>query len=94
MLLRKLCLMALPIAALAIVGCDVDVNDPGEVPEVKVEGGRAPDVDVRGPDVDVKSRETEVEVPDVDINTEKRKITVPDIDVDVPEENEPAGAQQ
>lgn len=57
-------------------GCDVDVEDKGELPEVNVEGGRAPDVDVTPPDIDVETGTREVEVPTVDL------------DVDVPEENE------
>lgn len=69
-------------------GCDVDVEDEGELPKVKVERGRAPDIDVHGPDVDVGTKEKTVTVPDIDVDTEERDITVPDIDVDVPEENE------
>lgn len=60
--------------ALFATGCDVDVKDKGELPAVKVEGGRAPDVDVRGPEVDVKTKE--------------KTITVPDIDVKIPKEND------
>ena len=74
------------------VGCDVDVKDKGKAPDVdvSVEPGRVPDVDVRGPDVDVTTKEKEVTVPDVDVDVNKKKttITVPDINVDVPQENE------
>ncbi|MBL9081427.1 MAG: hypothetical protein JNL96_04495 [Planctomycetaceae bacterium] len=79
------CLLAVVLTA---VGCDVDVKDPGKAPEVHVTPGRAPDVDVRGPDVDINSKQKEVTVPDVDIKTEKKTITVPDIDVKIPKENE------
>jgi hypothetical protein len=41
---------------------------------VAVDPGKVPDVDVRGPDVDV--------------GTEKKEITVPDVDVDIPAEDE------
>ena len=50
------------------------------------EEGRAPDVDVavdpgKVPEVDVRG-------PDVDVGTEKKEVTVPDVDVDIPSENE------
>lgn len=73
---------------LGTMGCDVDVEDPGEMPTVDVEPGRAPDVDVHGPEIDVEEEEKTVTVPDVDIETEEKQITVPDVDVDIPEENE------
>lgn len=64
-------------ASLALAACDVDVKDEGKMPDVdvSVEEGRMPDIDVRGPDVDVGTKQTE--------------ITVPDIDVDIPQENDP-----
>lgn len=57
------------------------VNDSGELPEVTVEGGRAPDVDV------------DVQLPEVDVTTEERTITVPQLEVSPPEDQgeEPAG---
>ena len=73
---RKQCLAcSLLVGCLGfIAGCDVDVKDDGELPKVDVDPGRAPEVDVRGPDINVE--------------TEEKTITVPDIDVDVPEEHE------
>jgi len=89
-MLRQIAMLglALPLT-FAIVGCDVDVKDEGELPDVDVEPGRMPDVDVKGPDIDIGTKEKEITVPDVDL--EKKKITVPDIDVDIPneEDNEP-----
>jgi hypothetical protein len=80
------------LAAFATVGCDVDVKDKGKTPRVNVdvESGRLPDVDVRGPDVDVATKEKEITVPDVDVSVESKKttVTVPDIKVDIPQENE------
>jgi hypothetical protein len=74
-MLRNVCLMVSALTAcIALTGCDVDVKDDGELPKVDVEPGRAPEVEVHG--------------PDVDIGTEEKTITVPDIDVDVPEEHE------
>lgn len=91
MLIRQWSWMLAPIVGFAFVGCDVDVKDPGKVPEINVETeeGRMPDVDVRGPEVDVKTREKEVTVPDIDVKTEKARVTVPDVDVDLPKENDP-----
>ncbi len=88
--LRNLSLAIIPLAAFSLVGCDVDVKDPGEAPEVNVEGGRAPDVDVRTPDVDVTTEEREVDVPnvDVDVSSERTKVQLPNVDIDVPSENE------
>ena len=90
--MRKLAVLFCGLAGLALAGCDVDVKDKGKAPnvDVNVEPGRAPDIDVRGPDIDVGTKEKEVTVPDVDVDINKRKttVTVPDIKVDVPQENE------
>jgi hypothetical protein len=70
-------------------GCDIDVKDEGELPDVQVEGGRLPDVDMRGPEIDVHREEKEIDVPtDIDVKTEKRTIPVPDVDITIPKENE------
>lgn len=74
--------------SIAVVGCDVDVEDSGELPSVDVEPGEMPDVDVHGPDVEVGTTEKKVKVPDVDVDMEEKSISVPDVDVDLPEENE------
>jgi hypothetical protein len=78
--------------ALVVAGCDVDVKDKGKPPKVNVsvERGRVPDIDVRGPDVEVKTQEKEITVPDVDVDvsTKKKTITVPDVDVRIPKEND------
>ena len=80
------------VTACLAVGCDIDVKDKGKPPKVNVdvEPGRAPDIDVRGPDVDVSTKEKEVTVPDVDVSVSKKKttVTVPDIKVDLPQEHE------
>jgi len=82
--------LAVPLT-LGVMGCDVDVKDDGKLPTVDVEPGRMPDVDVKGPDIDVGTKEKTITVPDVDIKTKEKTITVPDIDVDIPDEedNEP-----
>ena len=72
----------------AILGCDVDVEEPGEMPNVDVSGdpGEMPEMDVEGPEVDAEMKTKEVEVPDVDVDTETKEVEVPDVDVSVPEE--------
>ena len=72
----RLAKVFVPVGFLMLAGCDVDVKDKGEAPDIDVsaEGGRLPDVDVR--------------TPDVDISTKKKEVTVPDVKVDIPEENE------
>ncbi|MGC1275014.1 MAG: hypothetical protein WBC44_15015 [Planctomycetaceae bacterium] len=82
------------VAAFAFVGlgCDVDVKDPGTMPDVDVDAtpGEAPNLDVHGPDVDVSPEEKTVTVPDVDVDVtpQEETVTVPDVNVDVPAENE------
>lgn len=62
-------------AGFGLTGCDVDVDDSGELPSVDVDvdgdAGEMPDVDVKGPEVEYETKE--VEVP---------------VGIDVPEENE------
>lgn len=90
-------LIATGLAALTLTACDVDKTQEGELPDVSVEGGQAPEYEVRQtqegrmPDVDVeggKMPEYDVETPDVDVGTETKEITVPDIDVDMPDDDE------
>lgn len=57
---------------LVTAGCDVDVNDPGQLPNVEVtDEGRLPDVDVAGPEVE----------------TGEKEVTVPTVDITAPDEN-------
>ncbi|MBX3443932.1 MAG: hypothetical protein KF774_16105 [Planctomyces sp.] len=82
--------MVFGCAALAglLSACDVDVRDPGQLPEVDVRGGRMPDMDVNAPDVDVRMEERTIDVPtDIDVRTEERTIDVPTIDVRRAEES-------
>ncbi|TWT78124.1 hypothetical protein Pla123a_09140 [Posidoniimonas polymericola] len=71
---------------IGLAGCDVDVEDSGELPEVEVQEGEMPEVDVTGPDVDVSTEKQKVTVPDVDL--EETEVSVPDVDVDFPAEDE------
>jgi hypothetical protein len=65
--------LGIPMVAGALVAgaCTADVEDSGELPEVNVEGGEAPKVDVDPANVDVNvSTDTQTVVtPDVDVTT-------------------------
>ena len=54
--------------ALTLAACDVDQTEEGEMPEI--EGGNLPEYDVEGPDVDVDSGTTTVEVPTLDVDVD------------------------
>jgi len=70
------------------VGCDVEVEDEGEMPEVQVEGGEMPEYDVDTAELEVGTTETTMEVPDVDVHMEEEAVEVPTIGID------PANAEQ
>jgi len=71
------------------MGCDIDVNDPGELPDIQIKNGRLPDVNVRGPEVDVHRVQKQVEVPtDIEVQTENKTITVPEVDVTLPQDRQ------
>jgi hypothetical protein len=73
---------------------EFEQTQEGRLPDVDVdvaEGGQLPEFDVDGPDVDVSTREEQVEVPTgIDVETEERTVTVPDIDVDLPDDDSEA----
>ncbi len=55
-------------STLALAACDVDQTEEGDMPEVNVEGGNLPEFDVEGPDIDVDTGTTTVEVPTLDVD--------------------------
>lgn len=82
-------LSALAISALLVgsaglmSACDVDVEDEGKLPEVNVEPGRAPDIDVRGPDVNVEGGQ----MPKYEVEkTQEGKM--PKVEITPPPEND------
>ena len=85
---RLLSLGASLLCLFATVGCEVNVEEPGEMPDVDVRGeaGEMPEVDFQGPEVEAEMESSEVQVPDVDVETETQELQVPDIDVSVPGE--------
>lgn len=54
-------------AMLAGTACTAEVEDAGEMPEVNVEGGRAPDVDVDPANVTVGTDTNTVVTPEVNV---------------------------
>ena len=55
------------IVAAVVAGCTAEVEDTGEAPDINVEGGRAPDVDVNPAEVNVSTDTQTVVTPDVDV---------------------------
>lgn len=64
---RALRLAAILALSLAPIACKAEVEDPGAPPEVNVEPGRAPDIDVQTPDVDVTTDTQRVVTPEVNV---------------------------
>ena len=91
----------LAIGAAAIYLTDIDLTQTAELPEVEVEGGQMPEVDMDVADVDVGSEEVTVEVPTIDVDppveenetddlADDLEVDVEaDLDADVELENEP-----
>ena len=75
-------------ASLALVGCDVQKTQEGnvEVPKYEVSKTKEGDVtlpkyDVDAPKVDVTTEKKEVDVPKVGVYTEKETLTIPKVEV-------------
>jgi len=95
-----------PILSLATLmllgGCEVDVEQSGELPTVDVDGdpGQLPEYEMRQtqegelPSIDVdvepgRLPEIDVRGPDIDVGTEPVVVPVPDVDVEPPPEQAP-----
>lgn len=48
-------------------GCTAEVEDRGEAPEINVEGGRLPDIDVAPADITVTQDTQVIQVPQIQI---------------------------
>ena len=66
-MLKRIFPLAAMCLALGAVACTAEVEDEGEMPEVNVEPGRAPSVDVDPVDVSVGTDTQTIVTPDVDI---------------------------
>lgn len=56
-------------------------GDAGKLPEVSVNGGRAPEVKADVGSVDFGTKETSVTVPKVDVGTKEESVEVPTVRV-------------
>lgn len=59
------------VALMAGAACTAEVKEEGELPNVEVEGGKAPEVDVDPANVKVGTDTSTVVTPDVDIEPAK-----------------------
>ena len=80
-------LALLALGAAAIYRTDIDLTQTAELPEVSVEGGQLPAVDVDVADIDVGSKDVEFSVPTLDVDLPQEGPEADDlgdnIDVDV-----------
>jgi hypothetical protein len=67
MRIHRLFLVALMAASVGAVGCTAEVEDEGRAPEVNVEGGEMPEVDVDPANVDVTTDTQTVVTPEVNV---------------------------
>lgn len=67
----KALLRLIPALALAFAlgACTAEVEDPGSLPDVDVQGGEMPQIDVDPARVDISTDTQQVIVPDVDVTT-------------------------
>jgi hypothetical protein len=54
----------------AFAACTAEVEDPGEAPDIDVQGGEAPDIDVDPADVDITTDTQTIVTPDIDVNAQ------------------------
>ena len=62
-------ILMVALLALPLIGCQARQTEEGEMPEVEVKGGELPEYDVSTADVDVKTKETTIEVPTIDVQS-------------------------
>jgi hypothetical protein len=59
------------VLSMLLLGCTVEVEDPGSLPDVDVSGGELPEVDIDVPEVEITTDTQIVEVPDIDIGSDE-----------------------
>jgi hypothetical protein len=67
------------IAALALGLVDIDQTREGALPEIRADGGKLPEFDVKTADVEVGTTNTTIDVPTVE--TRKQTVELPDVKV-------------
>jgi hypothetical protein len=63
-------ILMVAVLAVPLIGCQARQTEEGEMPEVEVKGGELPEYDVSTADVDVKTKETTIEVPTIDVDVQ------------------------
>lgn len=75
--MKKISIIAVVAAALALTACEAKVTEEGEMPSVDVEvagdAGKLPEVDIETADVEVGTKEVTVDVPKVDVKMPSEK---------------------
>ena len=66
---KSIGILMVALLAFPLVGCNVRQTEEGEMPDVEVKGGELPEYDVSTADVDVKTKETTIEVPTIDVQS-------------------------
>lgn len=66
-MLRRLMTVAALVMSLGAVACTAEVEEEGKMPDVDVQGGEMPQVDVDPANVEVSTDTQTVVTPDVDI---------------------------
>ena len=71
------------IGLFAFYMLDIDQTKEARLPDVKVEGGQAPEFDVDTGSVDVTREKTNIPVPEVTVK--EKEVTVPGLKIEPPE---------
>jgi hypothetical protein len=64
---QRLLLIPVVVSGLALGACTAEVEDEGSLPDVEVQGGDMPNIDIEPADINVTTDTSQVITPDVDI---------------------------
>ena len=86
---RNIVLVLVAIVALLLIAWaaglfNVDTSGSLKAPEVSVQGGEVPDVQVETAKVDVGSKDETIKVPEVKVDSKETSIKVPTLDIQKP----------
>jgi hypothetical protein len=70
-MLRSFKILSVVVIAGFFAACTAEVEESGSLPDVDVEGGEMPNVDIDPVDVDITTDTQVVEVPDIDIQEQE-----------------------
>ena len=66
-MMRKISRLWIPLFALTVAACTAEVEDEGELPDVDVSGGEAPNIDIDPANLTVSTDTQTIVTPDVDV---------------------------